>query len=164
MGEEDIGAPCDIYAMGCVVYETLSGELPFTGPSPQAIIARQISERPWSIRTVRPDVPESMEAAVLASWRSRRRPARKLRALWWAEWPLWNDEHFEPRSLNSMPPPALPVVDWQGALPLATPGYLQGFGGGAGGSADSTISGFIWHLTMEVPRQQVEVVVTWELA
>jgi hypothetical protein len=39
--------------------------------------------------------------------------------------------------------PTLPVVDWQGVLPSASLRYLQGFGGGAGGSADSTISWFI---------------------
>jgi eukaryotic-like serine/threonine-protein kinase len=67
MGEEDLSPACDIYALACVVYEMLTGELPFTGPTAQAVIARHISERPRSIRTVRPEVTKSMEAAVLAA-------------------------------------------------------------------------------------------------
>jgi serine/threonine protein kinase len=66
MGEEDLSPACDIYALGCVVYEMLTGELPFTGPTAQAVIARHLSERPRSIRTVRPEVTKSVEAAVLA--------------------------------------------------------------------------------------------------
>jgi serine/threonine protein kinase len=66
MGEEDLSPACDIYALGCVVYEMLTGELPFTGATAQAVIARHISERPRSIRTVRPEVTKSAEAAVLA--------------------------------------------------------------------------------------------------
>ncbi len=57
----------DIYALGCVVYEMLSGELPFTGATSQAIFSRQVSERPRSLRVVRPEIPVAMEAAVLAA-------------------------------------------------------------------------------------------------
>jgi eukaryotic-like serine/threonine-protein kinase len=66
-GRGEIDARSDIYAMGCVVYEMLTGEPAFSGPTPQAIIARHLSEPPRSIRTVRPEVPQEMEAAVLAA-------------------------------------------------------------------------------------------------
>jgi serine/threonine protein kinase len=55
----------DIYALGCVVYEMLSGELPFTGPNSQAILARQLHDRPRSLRTVRPEVSPATEKALI---------------------------------------------------------------------------------------------------
>jgi len=66
-GQGEIDARSDIYAMGCVVYEMLTGEPAFSGPTPQAVIVRHLSERPRSIRTVRPEVTREMEAAVLAA-------------------------------------------------------------------------------------------------
>jgi eukaryotic-like serine/threonine-protein kinase len=57
----------DIYALGCVLYEMLTGERPFSGPNAQAVIARHISQPPRSIRTVRPEVPPHIESAVHAA-------------------------------------------------------------------------------------------------
>ena len=70
-------ARSDIYSLGCVLYEMLTGEQPFTGPSSQAILARQLTERPQPIRTVRPQVTIAMERATLAALAkdSRDRPA-----------------------------------------------------------------------------------------
>lgn len=67
MAQEEIGAAADIYALGCVVYEMLAGELPFTGATPQAVIARHLTDRPRSLRVVRPDLPRGVEAAVQAA-------------------------------------------------------------------------------------------------
>jgi serine/threonine-protein kinase len=65
MGERTIDARSDIYALGAVTYEMLTGEPPFTGATVQAIVARVLTEKPQSIRTVRDTVPFSAEQAVL---------------------------------------------------------------------------------------------------
>ena len=65
MGERQITARSDIYALGCVVYEMLVGTPPFSGPTAQAVVARALSETPPPIRTARPSVPPALERAVL---------------------------------------------------------------------------------------------------
>jgi len=55
----------DVYSLGAVLYDMLLGEPPFTGSTPQAVIARLLTEQPRPLRTVRPSVPVVLEAAVL---------------------------------------------------------------------------------------------------
>ena len=57
----------DVYAFGCVVYEMLTGDPPFTGPNEQVILARHCSEVPRSMRTVRPALPRRVDAVVMKS-------------------------------------------------------------------------------------------------
>jgi len=64
MGERQIDGRADIYALGVVSYEMLAGELPFTGPTAQAIVARVMTERPRSLRALRDTVPVAVDTAV----------------------------------------------------------------------------------------------------
>jgi serine/threonine-protein kinase len=65
MGERQIDARADIYALGAVTYEMLTGEPPFTGNSVQAIISRVLTEEPRPLAPQRKSVPEPAEHAVL---------------------------------------------------------------------------------------------------
>jgi Tol biopolymer transport system component len=67
MGEREITARSDVYALGCVLYEMLTGDPPFTGSTAQAIVARVVTEQPRQITTQRRTVPPHVEAAVLTA-------------------------------------------------------------------------------------------------
>jgi adenylate cyclase len=54
----------DQYSLACMLYEMLSGERPFTGPTAQAIMAKRFTEPAKPIRTIRSSVPESVERAI----------------------------------------------------------------------------------------------------
>jgi len=60
----EVDGRSDLYSLGCVLYEMLVGEPPFTGPTAQAILARKSTESVPSLRAVRETVPEAVEHTI----------------------------------------------------------------------------------------------------
>src|SRR6185436_11846582 len=63
-GERNLDARTDVYSLGCVLYEMLTGEPPFSGPTAQAIIAKVMSVEPEPVTTLRRSVPSNVAAAT----------------------------------------------------------------------------------------------------
>ncbi|UCG88555.1 MAG: tetratricopeptide repeat protein, partial [Gemmatimonadota bacterium] len=61
---QEIDGRSDVYSLGCVIYEMLGGDPPYHGSTPQAILARKITEPVPPLRNVRETVPEALEEAI----------------------------------------------------------------------------------------------------
>src|SRR2546428_9216819 len=67
LGERELHARSDVYSLGCVLYEMLAGEPPFTGPTAQAVIAKRLADPVPAVRRLRDAVPAGGERALLGA-------------------------------------------------------------------------------------------------
>ncbi len=64
MGSKDLDGRSDLYSLGCVLYEMLGGEPPFTGATVESIVHQQIAVEPHPVTALRPAVPAEVVAAL----------------------------------------------------------------------------------------------------
>src|SRR6266566_3630704 len=63
-GQRELDGRCDQYALACVLYEMLAGQPPFTGPTIESILLRQLTVQAPRITDFQPDVPKAVAAAL----------------------------------------------------------------------------------------------------
>ncbi|MBM3957410.1 MAG: serine/threonine protein kinase, partial [Gemmatimonadetes bacterium] len=72
---ERADARSDVYSLGCVVYQMLTGQVPFDAPTPLAVLRHHTDSQPRPVRELRSDVPRSLADVVRRSM--ERDPARR---------------------------------------------------------------------------------------
>jgi serine/threonine protein kinase len=78
--QPDVDAKTDVFALGVVLFQSLTGKLPFDGPSVEALTVRLLTGQPTPIDTLRPDLPSGLVEVVrraLAPFRADRFPTAR---------------------------------------------------------------------------------------
>ncbi|MGA5407346.1 protein kinase domain-containing protein [Streptomyces lavendulocolor] len=60
-----VGPYTDLYALGALLHELLSGNVPFAGSTALGVLHRHLYEPPLPVRQLRPEIPDALEALVL---------------------------------------------------------------------------------------------------
>ena len=66
-GSDHVDARSDVYSLGCVLFEMVTGEPPFTGRTPRAVLARQMVDQPPSADILRPGLPARVAETIKKS-------------------------------------------------------------------------------------------------
>ncbi len=64
-GDPKVDHRADLYAFGCMGYELLAGEQPFSADTPQRVFAAHLTQKPRPIDSLRPDAPRSLAALIM---------------------------------------------------------------------------------------------------
>jgi serine/threonine-protein kinase len=108
-GSTSLSAASDIYALGVILFELLTGQVPFSDPQPMEVLLGHIQQQPPSPRSLRPTLPPAVEHVVLRAlakdpadrYASAGALARALLAAWPA--PPMRSIHSLPTAVNLSP-------------------------------------------------------------
>jgi serine/threonine protein kinase len=84
-GSHETDHRTDIHAMGVVVYEMLAGAPPISGGSIPLVLHQVVNKPPEPLRSIRPDLPELADAAVLKALSKRKEDRHQSIQLFWRE-------------------------------------------------------------------------------
>ncbi|TQF04688.1 protein kinase [Kitasatospora acidiphila] len=134
----EVDGRADLYALGCVLTELLTGEPPFTAETPVAIAFKQVTEEAAPVSLHRPEVPPALDIVVtrLLAKRPEERPATAAaaRAELLAAVPVAGAVDRTAELLAT----AAPDGDRTQVLPMGSGSGAAGFGNGAGGFGGGT--------------------------
>jgi serine/threonine protein kinase/Flp pilus assembly protein TadD len=116
-GEANLDGKSDQYSLGCVLYEMLTGERPFTGSTAQAVLAKRFTETVAPVRSLRAAVPESIERALsraMSTESSQRYPTSAMFAQ-----ALASGNVSTPTDTQTIPQPTVSAAKSVAVLPFA---------------------------------------------
>lgn len=111
----------DIYSLGCVLYELLTGRAPFTGDLPEAVMSQHTSVAPRPPRELEPTVPPALDALVVRMLAKRREDRPQTAAELVSELPASLHEPSPPVIAAPIAPPARTVAEASGPQPALGP-------------------------------------------
>jgi len=121
-GVRDIDHRADIYSVGIILYQGLTGNLPFDAESYPALLLKIMSERPAPMRVFRNDIPDALEQVVMqAMARDRSVRFQTIEALSAALSRFAVLQTLPPSSLGSSTPMPAPMRSTAASMPQTTP-------------------------------------------
>jgi serine/threonine protein kinase len=169
-GEREIDGRSDIYSLGVLAYQMLTGRVPFTGGNTMALLLKHVTERPQPIAELRPETPrtmrEAVERALIKAPEDRWPTAASLREALMSDevaGPSWRAEHREPVRYTSPRPEGArrdrsarenARVDARSVSPRRGSPAVQGRSGASAPQQASEIELEPEHLTSLTPAQR----------
>jgi serine/threonine protein kinase/Flp pilus assembly protein TadD len=116
-GETDLDGRSDQYSLACVLYEMLTGERAFTGPTAQAIMAKRFTETVKPVRSLRPNIPENVDRALTKAMSTDTSSRYKSSAMFAQA--LASSSATTPTDTATLPQPTVSAAKSVAVLPFA---------------------------------------------
>jgi len=116
-GEINLDGRSDQYSLACMLYEMIAGERPFSGNTPQSIMAKRFTETPKSLQALRSSVPANVEWAVSKAMSTESTDRFNTSAMFAQA--LMSDKMSTPTDTDTLPKSAMSAAKSVAVLPFA---------------------------------------------